>query len=1185
LWLDAADLDGDGLQEGWAEGGLDLGGQVRVWADKSGLGRHAVQTDVDNQPLLQLGTQNGLPAIRFDGTGDGLAALGLPTMTGNTNSLFWVQNPTGGRSYMPLHSNNGVNAWALIVNANDGRTDLVGNGNTQTAASYYTDGALAGFTNSASVYTRLNGAAHVVASVNQPFSWNGQMTIANGYSNTSLQGDNTLYWNYAGTMTEILVTSQTLSQADRELVEGYLAWKWGTQAFLPAAHPYKTAAPTLAAATGGTLLGGDGTDTLTGGAGHDSLDGGAGTDTLTGGLGNDTYTIDTLADVLVEAAGGGTDTVVTELSFTLATHFENLTLTGSAAVDGTGNAADNLLTGNDADNLLTGLGGDDTLDGGLGADTLVGGLGDDSYNVDQADDVVVEAANEGFDLIRSAISLTLGDHVEALLLTGTAALDGTGNSLNNSLSGNSAANTLDGGTGGDTLAGGGGDDRYLVDDSLDTVVEVANEGTDLVMASVSHTLSANVEQLVLTGSDDLNGGGNSMANRITGNAGDNTLDGGAAADTLIGGAGDDTYLVDNASDVVTELANEGTDSVRSSASFVLSVNVENLLLTGSSGLSGTGNAGNNLLTGNSGANTLRGNAGDDTLDGGAGTDTLIGGAGHDTYIVAQAGDTTTELAGEGTDTVLASLSWVLADQVENLVLTGAALAGTGNALDNRITGNAAANQLDGDAGADTLTGGASNDTYVVDNLGDVVVEAADEGTDTVLASVTTTLSADVEHLQLTGASAINGIGNALDNTLTGNAAANTLQGGAGNDSLDGGAGADVLVGGSGDDAYTLDNSADVVVELSGEGDDTVRASASFVLGNHVETLVLTGTAAIQGTGNALDNTLVGNSGNNLLDGGAGADTLVGGAGDDTYRVDQAGDVVVEAAGEGSDTVQSAVSYLLGADLEHLTLTGNAAIDGTGNEADNTLLGNGAANALTGADGNDLLDGGAGADTLAGGLGDDHYIVDNAGDSVAEALGEGTDQVDASVSHTLAAFLETLQLTGSADIDGTGNAQANTLTGNSGANVLTGGGGVDSLLGAGGNDTLVLADAAAVAQVDGGSGDDWLQFTAPGLSVDLASLMGRVGNIEGLRLDNGADDLDVQLDALSVASLTDARHELNLRLDNGDTLTIGGTYLEIGRHTDPDGHETVDYALFGSADTTAPPVSTIHVQWLAAGAPA
>ena len=744
------------------------------------------------------------------------------------------------------------------------------------------------------------------------------------------------------------------------------------------------------------------------------------------------------------------------------------------------------------------------LDGGLGADTLLGGLGDDIYTVNQADDVVVEDANAGFDLIRSAISLALGDHVEGLLLTGTAALDGTGNSLNNSLSGNSAANLLDGGAGADTLAGGGGDDTYLVDDSLDTVVEAAGEGNDLVIASVTHSLAANLEQLQLTGSADLNGGGNSLANRLTGNAGANTLDGGAAADTLIGGAGDDTYIVDNTGDLVTELAGEGTDTVRASASHTLGANVEHLVLTGSSTLSGTGNGGDNQLTGNAGANTLRGLAGSDLLDGGSGADTLIGGSGDDTYIVAQAGDTTTELAGEGTDTVQASLSWVLADQVEHLVLTGAAQNGTGNALDNRITGNSADNTLDGDAGADTLTGGAGNDTYRVDNAADLVVELADEGTDTVLASVTTTLSAEVERLVLTGSAAINGTGNALDNSLTGNAAANTLQGGAGNDSLDGGAGADTLAGGSGDDVYTVDNPADLVVELAGEGDDLVRASASTMLGQHVEQLVLTGTDAIDGTGNALDNTLLGNAGNNLLDGGAGADTMVGGAGDDTYRIDQAGDVVLEAAGEGSDTVQSAIGYTLADDLEHLTLTGTAAIDGTGNEADNILRGNSAANLLTGAGGNDTLIGGGGADRLSGGAG---------------------------------------------------------------------------------QDTLVLADAAAIASADGGSGDDWLQLTAPGLSIDLAGLVGRVSDIEGLRLNNGAADLDVQLDALSVAGLTDGRNDLWLRLDNGDTLTIAGTYQEIGRHTDADGHETVEYALFDTADTSLPPASTVHVQWLAAGSPA
>ena len=162
----------------------------------------------------------------------------------------------------------------------------------------------------------------------------------------------------------------------------------------------------------------------------------------------------------------------------------------------------------------------------------------------------------------------------------------------------------------------------------------------------------------------------------------------------------------------------------------------------------------------------------------------------------------------------------------------------------------------------------------------------------------------------------------------------------------------------------------MVVELAGEGDDTVRASVGHVLGAQIETLVLTGGAAINGSGNARDNTLLGNAGNNLLDGGAGADTLVGGAGDDTYAVDNAGDVVAELAGEGSDTVRSAISHSLGSDVEHLVLTGNAAINGTGSETDNSLLGNSAANLLTGAGGHDTLDGGAGADSLVGGQGND-----------------------------------------------------------------------------------------------------------------------------------------------------------------------------------------------------------------------
>src|SRR5436309_1440705 len=165
-------------------------------------------------------------------------------------------------------------------------------------------------------------------------------------------------------------------------------------------------------------------------------------------------------------------------------------------------------------------------------------------------------------------------------------------------------------------------------------------------------------------------------------------------------------------------------------------------------------------------------------------------------------------------------------------------------------------------GADTMIGGAGNDTYVVDNVGDVITENAAEGTDLVQSSATYTLGTNLENLALTGASAISGTGNAGDNILTGNAAVNTLTGGLGNDQLDGGAGADTLKGGAGDDSYTIDNASDVITELAGEGIDTARTSVTYTIGANVEILVLTGSAAINGTGNTLNNTLTGNTANN-----------------------------------------------------------------------------------------------------------------------------------------------------------------------------------------------------------------------------------------------------------------------------------------------------------------------------------
>ncbi|WP_210183404.1 VCBS domain-containing protein, partial [Methylobrevis pamukkalensis] len=207
-----------------------------------------------------------------------------------------------------------------------------------------------------------------------------------------------------------------------------------------------------------TVLGGDGDDTIYGGSGNDDLDGGTGADHMIGGTGDDTYHIDDLADVMEERADQGIDTVVSAMDHTLGENFENLTLAGSALL-GTGNADDNTLVGNELDNTLTGLDGDDVLDGAAGADTMVGGDGWDTYHVDDINDVVVELEDDGIDAVVSSITYTLGANLEVLELSGSAAIDGTGNADDNLIKGNTGANTLSGLDGDDALLGGNGNDR------------------------------------------------------------------------------------------------------------------------------------------------------------------------------------------------------------------------------------------------------------------------------------------------------------------------------------------------------------------------------------------------------------------------------------------------------------------------------------------------------------------------------------------------------------------------------------------------------------------------------------------------------------------------------------------------------------------------------------------------------
>lgn len=1113
------------------------------------------------------------------------------------------------------------------------------------------------------------------------------------------------------------------------------------------------------------LRGGDGDDQLNGDDGDDLLDGGSGADRLAGGAGDDTYIVTDAGDAVVEAAGQGRDRVRSAISLTLAAHVEDLVLEeGSGASTGAGNEMDNALTGNARDNLLIGLtgadtlsgaGGQDTLDGGTGSDLLSGGQGDDLYFVDASDDRVIEQAGEGRDTVIASADFSLGDQVETLTMAGSA-VRGTGNAQGNTLFGNALDNVLDGrggddlvqggagndqllgGGGSDTLVGGIGDDLYEVDETGDIVIEQTGEGIDTIRSSASLTLSENVENLVLTGSYDINATGNALDNQLTGNAGSNRLDGGSGVDTLVGGEGDDTYVLDVSEDVIIEAADQGRDTVEVSFSYTAGHNVENVRLTGYADINGTGDAGDNRLEGNAGRNIL---------DGGAGRDTLAGGQGDDVYLVDDEGDRVEEVSGQGRDTVVRSFdtTYVLADAVENLILSGDVYRGNGNDLDNLILGNDADNNLLGLGGSDTLMGGAGDDAlfgsegvdslvggsgddyYEIDDANDIIVEEVNEGDDFIQSSVSWTLGANLERLALVGGDNNNAAGNDLDNGLWGNYGDNVLIGGKGNDFLSGGAGNDVYVFNRGDGQDSVDTTdtleaidtlrmgADIsdndllafrsgshlFFKVKGSSDqigfinyyasansseggtvdqridrvqfangvvwnqamiqavvdrannnraptvnsylptlnakvgsafsftvplDTITdpdswdsitysitlpdgsaipawmhfdaqtrtiwgtpgtanlgtlqlvlwgtdnynyatgesvtlkvgpanrapvlntalpdksaaqgapltfalaatsftdadgdnltysatlgdggalpdwlkfnastrtfsgtppvagtvsvkvtatdgsgASASdvFDLVTTLQNLVLTGTANADtltgGSGNdsingaAGGDVLIGNAGQDTLIGGTGNDTMAGGSGDDTYGVDSVSDVIAEVAGEGVDSVQSAVSFTLGANVENLSLTGTASLAGTGNELNNQLTGSSGNDRLTGLAGDDRLDGGAGSDTLVGGYGNDIYIVNVTSDVITENVNEGIDSVQATVTWTLGSGLENLMLGGTSALSGTGNQLNNLLTGNSANNTLTGLAGNDTLDGGAGTDTLV-----------GGAGDD------------------------------------------------------------------------------------------------------------------
>ena len=715
--------------------------------------------------------------------------------------------------------------------------------------------------------------------------------------------------------------------------------------------------------------------------------------------------------------------------------------------------------------------------------------------------------------------------------TGTAASDTlTGTADLDELIGGAGDDILLGGAGNDVLRGDEGDDRLDGGSGRDTAdysSATSAVHVDLTTSNPQDTVGAGLDTLISIESLI----GSAFDDVLIGSGAYSVLRGGAGADTLTRSEGAVSFFYGAASestsasqDVITNffassdeidltalaptavrlvyLPNLGTQVFAETASGTLQILVQFIDLPGfsslrystSAGLEIFGSSRSENLQGYFRNDQLFGGDGDDTLFGSLGADILTGGQGRDSFRFITALDSNAAVSDiitdfeVGTDSIDLSVLLVQSIGIRRLdngdsVLFAQGRDGAFQVLFRNValTTENIFYQGFGAAGFN-LTGSNNADVIVGSDFGDAIQ------------------------------------GSSGDDFLTG---------GLGNDTLDGGAGADLMVGGLGDDTYYVAEVGDQATEASGEGTDSVYTAVTYSLsGQQVENLILTGSTAIDATGNALANTLTGNAGNNVLNGGEGIDVMSGGLGDDTYYVDNVGDRAVESDGQGADLVVSSISYSLALQyVENLILTGSTAIDATGNALANTLTGNA---------GNNVLNGGEGIDTMSGGLGDDTYYVDNVGDLVVEADGEGTDLIYSSVSYSLALrYVENLTLSGSGDLVGTGNTLNNLLIGNSGANRLSGADGADVLIGDAGADTLT-----------GGAGADTFRYLA---TADTAS--GSGDYITDFQ--TGVDRLD--LNALSTTQLSLVRSGSYTTLYG----TAGGTGIQITTSGDLNGSD-IDY---------------------------
>lgn len=1029
-------------------------------------------------------------------------------------------------------------------------------------------------------------------------------------------------------------------------------------------------------------------------------------------------------------------------NYTLSQNLEHLRLIGAGAANGTGNALNNVIVGSqdvnridggagndklfdaesqqytlDNDTLLGGEGddqltafyGSDYLDGGSGNDvltasgdraTLIGGAGDDTLKGTGVGTVYWYGQGDGSDIVdhqgyldsRDRLVFRVGILPEQVTMARTGeqgadlllTLGGGGSVLVlgyfeiSSPGGyrNRAMESIEFEDG--TVWSRNVVDRHL---GLPTDPEGTAANDALVGTDVRNVLRG------LGGNDTLSG--EAGDDQLEGGDGDDVLDGGLGYDWLEGGLGNDVYRDADGAMQIIEVEGGGTDTMEVSAEGFMWENVEIGIVTSVTGGTIYGGYQADTLIGNVGADILIGNDGNDRLSGGAGSDFLDGGIGNDIFVFNK---------GDGQDLIEASDAQAAMDTLRIGALDSEVTASrSDNLLLLRISNStdrigfvdyyAAANDLDGvmwDHKVDRIEfsngvvwgkakiqavadSAVANRVPVVSSAipaltayqgssfaysipvgtitdpdpGDLLTYSASLADGEMLPpwlsfnAATRAFSgtppagsfgqislrvtardpgnlsvSDVFDLTIIVVN-LNKIGTASADTLSGGGGHDTLSGVegndlllayAGNDLLDGGPGADTMEGGADDDSYVVDDEGDVITELVGEGVDMVQTAVTYTLPDDVERLTLSGTAAINGTGNLLDNWLVGNSatnklsassGNDTLEGGAGNDTLEGGAGNDSltggsgfdwllggegldtldggedsdlFVVDHAKDVVIEAyESSGSDTVYALVDYVLPENVEVLILDGADNLNAWSNEVGGAVFGNEGSNHLWGGNASDVLSGGLnGLDTLEGGLGNDFYEITDALDRIVEEVNGGYDVawLYTTAAITLAANIEEIEIKlPDTALRATGNAQNNIMTGSTTrGDRLLGLAGNDTLKGWGGNDTLIggLGDDRLL----GDTGNDSYYFqrgdgvdriyerggTNPAVESDKLVFNGNVKSSQ-LWFSRQANDLVVSLiggtDSVTVNNwYGGARYQVELIQAAGDAKTLSSDKVDL-----------------------------------------